>query len=64
MSYPQPLTNAERQSRYREKINTDPNRRQEYLKMEQDRYVKDLASGEKKRIEVMTPREHQSERKK
>ena len=58
-----PLTNAERQQRYREKRDADPTRRAEYLLSEQDRYLKDKAQGRKKCVKDMTPREHRKQKK-
>ncbi|VDI79741.1 Hypothetical predicted protein [Mytilus galloprovincialis] len=58
-----PLTNAEKQRRYREKRDSDPNRRAEFLARCKSKYQSDIGVGKRKRIIEMTPREQRKQRK-
>ncbi|CAG2231225.1 unnamed protein product [Mytilus edulis] len=58
-----PLTNAEKQRRYREKRDSDPNRRAEFLARCKSKYQSDIGVGKRKRIIEMTPREQRNQRK-
>ncbi|CAG2232244.1 unnamed protein product [Mytilus edulis] len=58
-----PLTNAEKQRRYREKRDSDPNRRAEFLAICKSKYQSDIGVGKRKRIIEMTPREQRKQRK-
>lgn len=58
------MSNAERQRKFREKRDKDPDRRQTYLEKEKKRYEKDKKSGKKKSVKDMTEREKRSARKK
>ena len=57
------LTPAEKQRRYREKRDMDPEKRAAYLKKEQEKYLRDKQSGKKKSVADMTNREHRSAKK-
>lgn len=57
------MTNyAERQRRYREKRDADTQLRAVYLQAEKIKYEKDKASGAKKLVKDMTPREHRQQK--
>ena len=58
-----PLTNAEKQRRYRAKRNADAARRGVYLEKEKQKYMQDKELGKKKLIKDMTPREHRCAKK-
>lgn len=58
-----PLTNAEKQRRYREKLNQDPSRRAQYLTKKRAKYHEDLAVGKRKNIGNMSAREKRNQRK-
>lgn len=59
-----PLSAAEMQRRYRAKRDADPERRARYLQKEKEKWQRDKASGKKKGIANMTPREKRVQRKK
>ena len=51
------LTPAEKQRRYREKRDMDPEKRAAYLQKEREKYVMDKQSGKKKSVVQMTNKE-------
>lgn len=51
------LTHAEKQRRYRAKLNADSEKRQQYLAKAKARYQQELASGKRKKIHDMTESE-------
>ena len=57
------MSNAEKQRRYRERRDNDPDRRAAYLKKEQETYKKSVDDGKRKLVKDMTPREHRNQRK-
>lgn len=58
-----PMSNAERQRKYRERRDQDIEKRQAYLNKEKTRYVEDKVSGRKKGVKDMTEREKRTKRK-
>jgi len=58
-----PLTNAERQRKYREKRDADPAKRMEYLMKKKAKYKADINLKKRKRVGDMTTREHRHQRK-
>lgn len=58
-----PLTNAEKQRRFRKKRDSDPNRRAEFLAKCKSKYQSDIDVGKRKRIIEMTPRGQRNQRK-
>lgn len=59
-----PLSAAEKQRRYRARRDADPERRENYLEKEHDKYRKDLESGRKKTINDLSEREKCRRRRK
>ena len=57
------LSAAEKQRRYREKRDADPERRQKWLTYQKTKYKLDKKQGKKKLVKDMTPREHRKEQK-
>lgn len=51
-----PLSAAEKQRRYRERRNADPQRREEYLKKEREAWQRKKESGKVKSIKEQSPR--------
>ena len=62
--FPQPLTNAEKQRRFREKRNQDEAKRKEYLLYQKNRYKNEKESGKRKLVADMSDREHRASKKK
>lgn len=58
------LSAAEKQRRYRQRRDQDPERRAKYLQYEKNKYVKDKASGKRKSIASMSKREARTARRK
>ena len=58
------LSAAEKQQRYRARRDADPERREIYLKKEQQKYREDIASGSKKKVSDISKREKRRRRKK
>jgi len=56
-------SNAERQREYRERRNADPQRREEYLRKECERWKRDTEAGKKKSINDLSKRAQRSKRK-
>ncbi|XP_065943336.1 trichohyalin-like [Magallana gigas] len=57
------MSNADRQKKYRQKRDASPNRRQEYLLKEKQKYKRDIERKKKKCVKDMTEREKRSARK-
>lgn len=57
------MSNADRQKKYRQKRDASPNRRQEYLLKEKQKYKRDIERKNKKCVKDMTEREKRSARK-
>ncbi|XP_062602126.1 GRB10-interacting GYF protein 2-like, partial [Saccostrea cucullata] len=57
------LTNAEKQRRYREKRDSDPQRRSEYLQKKRQKYIQDVAVGKRKHIEQLSSRDQRQLRR-
>ena len=57
------MSNAERQRKFRQNRDRNPEKREQYLKQSKDRYKKDRASGKNKPIKEMTEREKRHVRK-
>ncbi|KAG9266449.1 hypothetical protein AMEX_G19077 [Astyanax mexicanus] len=57
------LSAAEKQRRYRECRDADPQRRQEYLQKRKESYVRDIERGKRKRISELTERNKRVQRK-
>lgn len=51
------MSNADRQKKYRQKRDASPNRRQEYLLKEKQKYKRDIERKKKKCVKDMTERE-------
>lgn len=58
-----PLSNAEKQRRYRERLNKDPDRKREYLEKKKQKYQDDIKVGKRKRVSDFTDREKRTKRK-
>ena len=58
------LSNAERQRRFRQRRNADPQKRERYLKSGKERYKDDCKRGKIKPVSQMTDREKRAARKK
>lgn len=57
------LTNAERQRRFREKRDNDPQRRAEYLQKKNEKYKQDIEVGKRYLIDQMSDRSKRAQRK-
>ena len=57
------LTAAEKQRRYREKVNKDENKRAQYLQKARERWQKNKIAGKTKTVEDMSERELRSKRR-
>ncbi|XP_060793778.1 uncharacterized protein LOC132896752 [Neoarius graeffei] len=57
------LSAAEKQRRYRERRDADPQRRQEYLQKRKESYARDIDTGKRKRISELTERNKRVQRK-
>lgn len=57
------LSAAEKQRRYRQRRDADPNRIQQYLEKEKTKYRDDLALGKRKNVAQMSKREKRTIRK-
>lgn len=51
------MSNKERQQRFREKRDSDPVKRVEYLAKRREKYLSDLKDGKRKNIDQLTERE-------
>lgn len=51
------MSNKERQQRFREKRDSDPVKRVEYLARRREKYLSDLKDGKRKNIDQLTERE-------
>lgn len=49
------LSAAEKQRRYRERRDADPQRRHEYLQKKKEIYARDIETGKRRRISETTP---------
>jgi hypothetical protein len=58
------MSNKERQRRFREKRNSDPVKRAEYLAKRREKYALDLKDGKRKNIDQLTEREKRCIRRK
>lgn len=58
------MSNKERQQRFREKRDSDPVIRVEYLAKRREKYLSDLKDGKRKNIDQLTEREKRSTRRK
>ncbi|KAL8566718.1 hypothetical protein ACOMHN_050366 [Nucella lapillus] len=56
------LSAAEKQRRYREKRDTDPEKRKKWLDYQRDKYRRDKQQGKKKLVRDMTVKEHRREK--
>ncbi|KAK6178395.1 hypothetical protein SNE40_013190 [Patella caerulea] len=63
LSVMMPLSAAEKQRRYRQRRDADPERRARYLQNEKDKYIKDKETGKKKQVKDMSKREHRLKKK-
>ena len=59
-----PLSNAERQRRFRARRDADQERRQMYLESEQQRWRRDVEGGQKKLVKNLNERDQRQLRKK
>lgn len=59
-----PLSAAEKQRRYRVRRDADPERRQQYLNKEKEKWRKDREEGRKKKVSELSEREKRAQRKK
>ncbi|KAK0143486.1 hypothetical protein N1851_018398 [Merluccius polli] len=59
-----PMSNAERQRLFRSRHNADPDKRQQYLEMERQRWSKDVKRGKKLLIKDLSERDQRQLRKK
>ncbi|XP_052227670.1 uncharacterized protein LOC127842276 [Dreissena polymorpha] len=57
------MSNAERQKRWRERRDEDPDKRQRFLQKCKERYQREKQSGKRKPVTLMTEREKRSARK-
>lgn len=57
------LTNAEKQRRYREKRDSDPQRRSQYLEKKRLRYIQDVAVRKRKHVDQLSSRDQRQQRR-
>lgn len=57
------LTNAEKQRRYREKRDSDPQRRSRYKEKKRLRYIQDVAVGKRKNVDQLSSRDQRQQRR-
>lgn len=58
-----PLSTAEKQRRYRERRDADPEKRAKYLNKEKERWRRDREEGRKRKVSDLSEREKRAQRK-
>ena len=56
------MSNKERQRKFRERRDSDPLKRAEYLAKRREKYVSDLKEGKRRNVDQLTEREKRRDR--